>query len=91
LSRPAVRACDPTPWLEGGELLLTTVGEQLELSVELSRRRAVSATELRIAGDLFEDLEHDRLEDRERCATGWIVFASGRAATPTRAWSCGWR
>ena len=30
-----------------------------------SRRRAVSAAELRLAGDLLEDLEHDRLDDRE--------------------------
>jgi purine catabolism regulator len=38
---------------------------QTAVSFELSRRRAVSATELRLAGDMFEDLEHDRLEDRE--------------------------
>ncbi len=35
------------------------------LAFELSRREAVSAAELRLAGDLLEDLEHDRLEDRE--------------------------
>jgi purine catabolism regulator len=35
------------------------------LALELSRRRAVSAAELRLAGDLIEDLESDRLEDRE--------------------------
>jgi purine catabolism regulator len=38
---------------------------QTAVSFELSRRRAVSATELRLAGDMFEDLEHDRLADRE--------------------------
>jgi len=38
---------------------------QTAVAFELSRRRAVSATELRLAGDMFEDLEHDRLEDRE--------------------------
>ncbi len=38
---------------------------QTAISFELSRRRAVSAAELRLAGDMFEDLEHDRLEDRE--------------------------
>lgn len=35
------------------------------LALELSRRRAVSAAELRLAGDLIEDLESDRLEERE--------------------------
>jgi purine catabolism regulator len=38
---------------------------QTAVAFELSRRRAVSATELRLAGDMFEDLEHDRLDDRE--------------------------
>jgi purine catabolism regulator len=38
---------------------------QTALALELSRRRAVSAAELRLAGDLLEDLEHDRLDDRE--------------------------
>ncbi|MGI8421961.1 MAG: PucR family transcriptional regulator [Gaiellaceae bacterium] len=38
---------------------------QTALAFELSRRRAVSAAELRLAGDLLEDLEHDRLDDRE--------------------------
>lgn len=37
---------------------------QTAVAFELQRRRAVSATELRLAGDLFEDLEHDRLEER---------------------------
>jgi purine catabolism regulator len=35
------------------------------LAFELSRRRAVSAAELRLAGDLLEDLEHDRLDERD--------------------------
>jgi len=38
---------------------------QTALALELSRRRAVSAAELRLAGDLLEDLEHDRLDERE--------------------------
>jgi PucR family transcriptional regulator, purine catabolism regulatory protein len=38
---------------------------QTALGFELSRRRAVSAAELRLAGDLLEDLEGDRLDDRE--------------------------
>jgi PucR family transcriptional regulator, purine catabolism regulatory protein len=38
---------------------------QSALAFELSRRRAVSAAELRLAGDLLEDLEDDRLDDRE--------------------------
>jgi purine catabolism regulator len=35
------------------------------LAFELSRRRAVSAAELRLAGDLIDDLLNDRLDDRE--------------------------
>jgi PucR family transcriptional regulator, purine catabolism regulatory protein len=38
---------------------------RIALALELSRRRAVSAAELRLAGDLLEDLEHDRLDDRD--------------------------
>src|SRR5215211_1176609 len=38
---------------------------QTALAFELSRRRAVSAAELRLAGDLLEDLESDRLDERE--------------------------
>lgn len=38
---------------------------QTALAFELSRRRAVSSAELRLAGDLLEDLEHDRLDERE--------------------------
>ena len=39
--------------------------DQTALAFELSRRRAVSAAELRLAGDLLEDLEEDRLDERE--------------------------
>jgi purine catabolism regulator len=38
---------------------------QTALAFELSRRRAVSAAELRLAGDLLDDLESGRLEERE--------------------------
>ena len=38
---------------------------QTALAFELSRRHAVSAAELRLAGDLLEVLEHDRLDERE--------------------------
>ena len=38
---------------------------QTALAFELSRRRAVSAAELRLAGDLLDDLEEERLDDRE--------------------------
>jgi purine catabolism regulator len=38
---------------------------QTAFAFELSRRRAVSAAELRLAGDLLEDLEDNLLDDRE--------------------------
>ena len=38
---------------------------QTALAFELSRRRAVSAAELRLAGDLLDDLEEERLDDRD--------------------------
>lgn len=38
---------------------------QTALAFELSKRRAVSAAELRLAGDLLEDLEGERLDERE--------------------------
>jgi purine catabolism regulator len=38
---------------------------QTAIALELARSRAVSAAELRLAGDLLEDLEEDRLEERE--------------------------
>ncbi|MBI4171141.1 MAG: PucR family transcriptional regulator ligand-binding domain-containing protein [Actinobacteria bacterium] len=54
------------PGREFGEYdLLVLHHGQTALSFELSRRRAVSAAELRLAGDLLEDLEHDRLDERE--------------------------
>ena len=47
---------------------------QTALAFELSRRRAVSLAELRLAGDLLEDLEEERLDDRE---TGRRMAAFG--------------
>jgi purine catabolism regulator len=47
---------------------------QTALAFELSRRRAVSAAELRLAGDLLEDLEGERLDERE---TGRRMSAFG--------------
>jgi purine catabolism regulator len=47
---------------------------QTALAFELSRRRAVSAAELRLAGDLLDDLEEGRLDDRE---TGRRIAAFG--------------
>jgi DNA-binding PucR family transcriptional regulator len=38
---------------------------QTALAFELSRRQAVGAAELRLAGDLLEDLERERLDERE--------------------------
>jgi PucR family transcriptional regulator, purine catabolism regulatory protein len=38
---------------------------QTALAFELSRRHAVSAAELRLAGDLLDDLEHERLDERD--------------------------
>jgi purine catabolism regulator len=38
---------------------------QTALAFELSRRRAVSAAELRLAGDLLDDLQDHRLDERE--------------------------
>jgi len=56
-------ARDETPFGEY-DLLVLHHG-QTALGFELSRRHAVSAAELRLAGDLLEDLEADRLDDRE--------------------------
>ena len=69
------------PVVAGGETWSLRAGKQQEelsdddrlvlhhgrsaLAFELSRRHAVSAAELRLAGDLLEDLEHDRLDARE--------------------------
>jgi purine catabolism regulator len=49
----------------GDEDRLVLHHAQTALAFELSRRRAVSAAELRLAGDLLDDLEHDRLDERE--------------------------
>lgn len=38
---------------------------QTALAFELSKRHAVSAAELRLAGDLLDDLEHERLGERD--------------------------
>ncbi len=38
---------------------------QTALAFELSRSRAVSAAELRLAGDLLDDLESDRIDERD--------------------------
>ena len=38
---------------------------QTAIAFELSRRRAVSAAELRLAGDLLDDLEGNQLDERE--------------------------
>jgi purine catabolism regulator len=38
---------------------------QTAIAFELSRRRAVSAAELRLAGDLLDDLEEHQLDERE--------------------------
>jgi purine catabolism regulator len=38
---------------------------QTALAFELSKRHAVSAAELRLAGDLLDDLEHERLSERD--------------------------
>jgi PucR family transcriptional regulator, purine catabolism regulatory protein len=56
-------ACDGRPFGEYDRLVLHH--GQTAIGFELSRRRAVSAAELRLAGDLLEDLEADRLDDRE--------------------------
>jgi len=61
----AVLQCWPAGERFGEYDLLVLHHGQTAISFELSRRRAVSATELRLAGDMFEDLDHDRLEDRE--------------------------
>lgn len=55
---------------------------QTALAFELSRRQAVSAAELRLAGDLLEDLEHDRLDERE---LGRRIAAFGLDPTRTYA------
>jgi purine catabolism regulator len=53
---------------------------QTAIALELARSRAVSAAELRLAGDLLEDLEDDRLEERE-AARRLSAFGLEPAAT----------
>jgi purine catabolism regulator len=60
----SLRAGKPRDQLTEYDRLVLHHG-QLALAFELSRRQAVSAAELRLAGDLLEDLEHDRLDERE--------------------------
>ena len=60
----SLRAGKPHEELSDYDRLVLHHG-QSALAFELSRRNAVSAAELRLAGDLLEDLEHDRLDERE--------------------------
>jgi purine catabolism regulator len=60
----SLRAGKPRDGLTEYDRLVLHHG-QSALAFELSRRHAVSAAELRLAGDLVEDLEHDRLDERE--------------------------
>ncbi len=60
----SLRAGKPRDELSEYDRLVLHHG-QTALAFELSRRHAVSAAELRLAGDLLEDLEHDRLDERE--------------------------
>ena len=60
----SLRAGKPRDGLSEYDRLVLHHG-QSALAFELSRRHAVSAAELRLAGDLVEDLEHDRLDERE--------------------------
>lgn len=62
-AQATLRAKLPSGSFSEHDLLVLHHG-QTALAFELSRRRAVSAAELRLAGDLIEDLEHDRLDDR---------------------------
>lgn len=60
----ALRVAKPRGELTEYDRLVLHHG-QTALAFELSRRHAVSAAELRLAGDLLDDLEHDRLDERE--------------------------
>lgn len=53
---------DGADWTEYDHLVLHHM--RTAVAFELSRLRAVSEAELRLAGDLLDDLEHGRLEDR---------------------------
>ena len=85
-SRDAARRREGRPFGEYDRLVLHH--GQTALAFELSRRRAVSAAELRLAGDLLEDLEARRgLDDRE---TGRRMAAFGLepAGTTRRSSRC---
>jgi PucR family transcriptional regulator, purine catabolism regulatory protein len=69
---------------------------QTALAFELSRRRAVSSAELRLAGDLIDDLLNDRLDEREitrrlvafgldpeRAYAGLLIAGAGGEAAET--------
>ena len=62
--RATLRVVKPGGALSEEDLLVLHHG-QTALAFELLRRRAISSAELRLAGDLLEDLEHDRLDERE--------------------------
>jgi purine catabolism regulator len=64
LERASLRAVRPDRPFGEYDLLVLHHG-QTALAFELSRRSAVGAAELRLAGDLLEDLEEDRLDERE--------------------------
>jgi purine catabolism regulator len=59
-----LRVATGAPGLDEEDRLVLHHG-QTALALELSRRRAVSAAELRLAGDLVEDLLNDRLDERD--------------------------
>ena len=59
---------------------------QTALAFELSRRHAVSAAELRLAGDLLDDLEHERLDERE-AARRMAAFGLEPGGSYAASWS----
>ena len=63
-TRATLRAGNPRGRLGEYDRLVLHHG-QTALAFELARRHAVSAAELRLAGDLLDDLENDRLDERE--------------------------
>jgi purine catabolism regulator len=63
-ARAVLRAARAAGGLSDYDRLVLHHG-QTALALERSRRHAVSAAELRLAGDLLEDLETDRLDERE--------------------------
>ena len=58
-----LRAARERPFAEYDRLVLHH--GQTALAFELARRRAVSAAEIRLAGDLLEDLEQERVDERD--------------------------